>query len=727
MKRKTRVFRRLNMFYTLLLSTILPCVLATLLLGLVFVPMMHGVTSTTDEAYEDVILSAACAQMESVLEMLEDIRRDFQNTKWLHDLYFVHLMGNKLTFETKEDIILDLGRMVAENPELYSVAFQFYDDPTTIYSSAGIFEDINVLQEFSPDSVYYQFFEADADQAGFKTIEYGGKNYLLWYTPFSHISGGRMKGVVNVLLRNETIGKNLVASSEGHGQSFCLLDKNENVLWTYDVHNKIYDSVELIRSLRDPQYALAMEIPNHISTQTRSRVMPMIFLSLALSLLVSAVVSYLLSRFTYQPIQKITRRFIQKHETAGNELLALEQVFVNVLDEKSVTEDMLSHLRPIAKQQILSGLMDGTAFLEDNVEEQLRYCHICFEHGCYNVISATMPFAQSTTEAYHTELAIETLTEHLCHQVPLNAYIFCKDTDNFRIIVNYDSWDNMQTFLSLLMTQCKDYFRKHELDHLVFLGVGQMVESLEELYHCTEQADTAVNVAALNRLEQPMFYNEVAGELNYEYFYPFSDELLLSRAISNCDTVSAKALLNTIIEENKKNSKLAPKCLDLLYMDIYSTLSRSGRSLGITIPPAEVNENVVALDDLQKKLEALIDEICLQIGARRSKTVRPAEQKILFYIEEHLFDSNLSLSSIADAFGMSNAYISALIKAHYETNFLNYINQARILKAIQLMTEKGLDANTVYPMVGYTNISTFRRNFSKYANCSMDQEEFLKD
>ena len=56
-----------------------------------------------------------------------------------------------------------------------------------------------------------------------------------------------------------------------------------------------------------------------------------------------------------------------------------------------------------------------------------------------------------------------------------------------------------------------------------------------------------------------------------------------------------------------------------------------------------------------------------------------------------------------------------LFKEQRGTNYNNYVNQTRILRAVQLMDEKGLDSSAVYPMVGYVSLSTFRRNFQKYA------------
>lgn len=720
MKKTRRIYQKLNMFFTLLLSTILPCVLATLLLALVLLPMMRSIARTTDDAYAEVIFSSAEARMAAILDMIKDQENRLLNAEWLKDLYFDHLMGKTVSFERKEDVLSTLGPMVAANSELYSVSFVLYESPNTMYSSSGVFEDITFLQETAPETFYYHFYALESREAGFETIAFKGKTYLLYHTPFSAIPNGQPKGVLNILLRHETVGKALAEASENHGQRFSLLQDDREV-WVYG--DEPEDAVTLSRPLDDSGLTLTMSISSQVSTRTSGRVMPRVLLTLAVSLLISVALSYLLSRFTYRPIETVTQRFLNGRERSGNELLALQQVLEQLVSDKSTAEASLTHLRPMARQKLLSGLLDGTAFLEDNVDEQLHYCRVLLDRECCNVISVSVPFAQVAAESCTTEVAMETLAEHLSCQLPLYAYVFSKDADNFKILVNYDNWEHLQSFLSQLMANCKDYFGKRGLEHMVFLGVGQAVQSPEDLYRCAEQADTAINVAILNQLAQPMFYSEVSPELNYEYFYPFADELLLSRSISNCNIASAKAQLNTIIEENKRNSKLAPKCLSLLYMDIYSTISRSGRSLGITVPRVETIEKMTTLDTIQEKLERLIDEICQQIAARRDKTILDGEKEILAYIEKHLFDVDLSLNSIADTFGMSNAYISTLIKNHYETNYCTYVNQARIQKAMQLMSEEGLDISAVYSRVGYANSVTFRRNLKKYGKGVSEPEE----
>ena len=170
-----------------------------------------------------------------------------------------------------------------------------------------------------------------------------------------------------------------------------------------------------------------------------------------------------------------------------------------------------------------------------------------------------------------------------------------------------------------------------------------------------------------------------------------------------------------IIEENRRRSQLNPKCLWLLYMDLSSTVARSGQSLGITLDPVAFKENYISLDEVELRVNHMIDDICQQIISRRQKTRNNTELQILHYIDEHIYDPDLSLNGIAERFNKSSTYISLLFKEQRGIHYNTYVNQTRILRAVQLMSEQNLDSNTVYPMVGYVSLSTFRRNFSKYA------------
>ena len=295
----------------------------------------------------------------------------------------------------------------------------------------------------------------------------------------------------------------------------------------------------------------------------------------------------------------------------------------------------------------------------------------------------------------------------------LSAYLYYEDHDRYQIVVNYQKEERLQGFLKELSANCGHYFHKHNLEESIRIGVGHPVKDVSEIYQSAEQANNTINVAAMHRIHRTVSYQEIAPYLETEYIYPLSEEVRFSRAIVNGNAGTAKQVLRSIIESNRLRDQLTDHGLWLLYLDLYFTVAHSGQSLGIVLPPQKQSERALSLDDIHESIRGMVNHICNQIYLRRQVNLDEAELKIFSYIDENLYDPNLSLNSIAEAFSRSQAYISTIFKEHRGVNYNTYINQMRIKRAVELMTE-GVDINAVWPMVGYISQSTFRRNYSKY-------------
>lgn len=89
---------------------------------------------------------------------------------------------------------------------------------------------------------------------------------------------------------------------------------------------------------------------------------------------------------------------------------------------------------------------------------------------------------------------------------------------------------------------------------------------------------------------------------------------------------------------------------------------RSGQSLEITLAPIDIKEGYIGLDEVKNRIETMIENICNQIISRRQKNIASSELRILNYIDEYIFDPDLSLNGIAERFGKSSTYISLLEK-----------------------------------------------------------------
>ena len=90
--------------------------------------------------------------------------------------------------------------------------------------------------------------------------------------------------------------------------------------------------------------------------------------------------------------------------------------------------------------------------------------------------------------------------------------------------------------------------------------------------------------------------------------------------------------------------------------------------------------------------------------------------QIVAYVNENIYDANLSQQSIAIYFGLSRPMVSKLFKKAAKTNFFDYVHEKRITKA-KTCFEKGMESiMEVAEASGYANEITFRRAFMRTEN-----------
>lgn len=711
-KRLRNLRQRTSVFWVLLVSNLVPGVASALILALVFLPMISRTARSTDAAYEQTMLFSAENQFAAVYDAATYITQRIENNDWIHPLYYDLLAGREITHRTRAQIIADLQLFLAQQNDTSAVTFWFYDDPNTVYSNRGIFTNLEFYQAYFPNKLQYFYWPSENGKAGFQTVEFAGESYLLYKTPFRDIAGGRYKGDVNLFFLAEKIGERLSRAAGYDAAGFRITDPEGVVLWEYGT-GLFEEETYTISALSDAgTYVFWMEVPKSVHNRTSRTVIPIMVFAVMLDLSLCILMAVVLSRVNYRPFRRIVLKVAGTLSPHNNEFSALEQVIDHIVLEKTETRAILNQLRPLARQKVLGDLLDGTVILDNSF---LKNCQLQFNYNRFNVIALEVPFSKledgSQDMVITAELAMETLLEYLTGGLALTAYLYDIDRDHYRIIVNYDRQESLTTYAQLLFADCSQCFQ----DDSVFLGVGQTAFTVEEVYRAANQAESAIRYAVLNNLEQIVFYSEVPLQKSCEYYYPLSEEILFSRAITSCNPEGAKAVLQGIVQANLDTTSRDPISLQRLSQDLISTVRRSGYDMGITLDIRELDHWTPAdLNDVQMCVEKLVAQVCGQFLAQQMNPSNSIENRIFAYVDKHIYDPNLSLNGIAAHFNKSSAYISTLFKTQRGTNYSEYVNKARIVRAVELMAKERLDMNKVYPMVGYVSISTFRRNFMKY-------------
>ncbi|GHU77389.1 hypothetical protein AGMMS49992_25100 [Clostridia bacterium] len=121
-------------------------------------------------------------------------------------------------------------------------------------------------------------------------------------------------------------------------------------------------------------------------------------------------------------------------------------------------------------------------------------------------------------------------------------------------------------------------------------------------------------------------------------------------------------------------------------------------------------ELVSAFAELARRVEQLCDYII--IGNEDSDTDHTL--KILQYIENHYMDSQLGLKMIAEAFSMSEKYVSMFIKRHIGKTYTSHIETVRMTAAYRMLIDTNESIDNIIACVGYEYKNTFYKAFKRY-------------
>lgn len=145
----------------------------------------------------------------------------------------------------------------------------------------------------------------------------------------------------------------------------------------------------------------------------------------------------------------------------------------------------------------------------------------------------------------------------------------------------------------------------------------------------------------------------------------------------------------------------------------------TGDELGFGKSIDEMLEDVYRLSDMKEASEyvaALIRTVKDKLDGG-DKDYSLVVKKSIDYINAH-FAETISLTSLADHFGLSSGYLSRLLRAETGINFVDLVVKARIEAAKRLLRDPRLKVNEVGEMVGYKEYAYFYQVFKKVEGVS---------
>ena len=257
----------------------------------------------------------------------------------------------------------------------------------------------------------------------------------------------------------------------------------------------------------------------------------------------------------------------------------------------------------------------------------------------------------------------------------------------------------------------------------VTAGIGGIYTYYKELNYSYQEAQEAWEHATMFKQENEytVYFQDIAAVTTVKHKQMEDiDERLLLQWIKNNDATKIREYFEMIFEKLKQ-IRLPFYEYQTYVLEILSIILRVANTFKID-PSAiwGVEKNYLTTVFKQHSLEIMCEwfiQSCKKIGAKIQEVNRDPGQTLVekakTYVEEHYSDSNLSVEAMCDELHVSPAYFSTLFKRETKMNFITYVTDIRVERAMKLLDTTSDKTYMIAEKVGYTESNYFSYVFKK--------------
>lgn len=486
-------------------------------------------------------------------------------------------------------------------------------------------------------------------------------------------------------------------------------------------------------------------IPYNAFVEKASYIKSLTLGSLALCVVLGLILIFYFSRKNYNPLAELIKLFSDDGLSDANEYGELHRHIIGSLNEKTKAYDMLKEQSKALRASFLERLLKGGRSFGKPVDELLNLYNINFGSDNFAVIVAFI-------ENYGDILgAADTI--HIDREYKLVGFIISNVVGeiinkNFTgYMTNVDETatgiinigdEKAGQFYQLLFSDLKiagDFLQDKYKIKLSF-AASAVHKNIEGIGYAYTEAIETLEYKRIYGIDKNMMYAEIADmQADHYFYYPMEKEAQLAGSIKLGDAEKAIITLKGIIDKNFEGHFFNVQMARCLIFDITGTIIKVMGELNVEMSEKLKHRLVIPdeilktsnVNDVRRNFEILIQELCAVVEDKKKKGRLRARVKE--FIDANYANQDLSVTYIADKFGIHPVYLSREFKA--ETggdSILDYINEIRLKYAKELLRESGMNIEELAYKVGYASQRTFIRAFSRHEGLAPGKyRELLKN
>lgn len=668
---RSRVFKRYVLSY---LSVVLAVCMA---LGLALVRVASGQLRQAETEVYQARLAQTADYIERQLSTMEDIRLDVKTRLPFQPFYLNRQKTNE--FE-----LLDAFSRYAGFSPWIEEYYLWYQDDGKVFGTRSTYSECIFFQRVMKGLSAERMTEAlpEAGKMLFQVPETRSDTLMIalpFYFGTARIPTGRCTLIFLVKLAQlrQTIWQ---MTGQPFDSGFALEYEGQTVLSTLTAERTLSGQGTKEKA------RVVIEEPSIAGLERLGSFERLMIWIVVLAVLLGTAIAVYAAWRSYQPIRKLYAKY-GGSQKPSNELQTLEDLLSNSLkrnsfSQKQIEEQMeqLDLQQSWLKQQLVMMLITGndSPVVKELIQKmgfETSHAHfaLCFlylqgdEGDRTGLVRSIEDFSDEECTLYAAEL---------------------QENREYIVLMNFQEEEQCRELLELLS------------DSLESRNLSVRVQWSRTCSQLNEIASAAIETLNTPPVALAVDNAEAEEEDALEQMAALTESGSTSQALALLETMIAQT-------ENRYPSYLMRiYMLNRLVQQMMTLASREG----VTLPPKSPGQDP---DSVRETLEQLVRALCRK-GAQRSSAEKPEGGKTAAYVREHCLDGDISLSSTAEALGISTKQVSRLLRMEVDMTFKEYLLHLRMSAAQDFLREEGLSIAETAGRVGYFNISHFIKCFKAY-------------
>lgn len=298
--------------------------------------------------------------------------------------------------------------------------------------------------------------------------------------------------------------------------------------------------------------------------------------------------------------------------------------------------------------------------------------------------------------------------------------------------------DNSQRIVVLsLNSRVNTVNRYEQLKALIFnklkcfvsIGIGNSYTDLKYMSRSYSEALDALKFSRFSCHNQIIsFRDDMSFSTQQQYVQSDKSDEIIFFVKAGLEE-KAVSTIESMFKELDADGSISVEQLKVICVNVISKILNTITEMGLTykdvlgykeFPFQEIFE-ITSADNLQNYIIKLIITITASINLIRSRKGKAVIENIKVYLHEHISDSGLSLSSVANNFYINLSYLSRIFKKETGQKFSEYLLKIRMEKALELINTTDLKAYQVADTVGISDAYYFSNCFKKFFGESISE------